>query len=262
MKKVSFNNLKIRDPETGKFVPLMAIRGESAYDIAVRLGTFTGTEEEWNNALESERQAAINSIKEQGEITKASIPEDYTALSGEIKKAKSDLSEFEGEISVTIKSNNILNIDEYTDGYISNDGNGNPVSSSTLKYSAPIPVIEGDVIRSYRYDSSTGTLTPYVMEFITAYQNGATLPYHGATKSHTYTVPSEIVDSIVISINPTVVHEITKNYEATEYEEYFPSKTEIKQDVLPVASETAFGVCKIWTTVNEAGENVLNIVTE
>lgn len=31
MKKVSFENLFTRDPETGKFHPLMAIRGEISY---------------------------------------------------------------------------------------------------------------------------------------------------------------------------------------------------------------------------------------
>ena len=99
-----------------------------------------------------------------------------------------------------------------------------------------------------------------IMEFIAAYQNGEIKIYHGGTKSIEYTVPAN-VDSIVITINLINVHEITKNYEATEYEEYFPKRTEVKQEALPVASETAFGVCKIWTTVNEAGENVLNIVT-
>ena len=159
-----------------------------------------------------------------------------------------------------IESNNILNPDDYTLGYIANTGDGTPVSSSTLKYSTPIPVNEGDVFRSYRYDETTGTLTPYAMEFIAAYQNGEIKIYHGGTKSIEYTVPAN-VDSIVITINLINVHEITKNYEATEYEEYFPKRTEVKQEALPVASETAFGVCKIWTTVNEAGENVLNIVT-
>lgn len=80
MKKVSHKNLYVRDPETGEFQPLMAIRGESAYDIAVRLGKFTGTEEEWANMTQNERDAAIQAIQKKGAETLASIPDDYTAL--------------------------------------------------------------------------------------------------------------------------------------------------------------------------------------
>lgn len=86
MKKVSFNNLKIRDPETGEFNPMMAIRGESAYDIAVRLGKFSGTEDEWANLLEKERAAAVKSIEDKGAETLASIPEDYTALAEAVEE--------------------------------------------------------------------------------------------------------------------------------------------------------------------------------
>ena len=53
MKQVSHKKAYVRNPDTGGFEPLMAIRGESAYEIAVRLGKFTGTEEEWN-AIEKE----------------------------------------------------------------------------------------------------------------------------------------------------------------------------------------------------------------
>ena len=86
MKKVSLKNLYVRDPDTGKFVPLMAIRGESAYDIAVRLGKFSGTEEEWANFIELERAAAVKSVEEKGAETLASIPADYTALAEAVEE--------------------------------------------------------------------------------------------------------------------------------------------------------------------------------
>lgn len=187
------------------------------------------------------------------------IDQSYNPTSENAQSGVAVSEAFKGILS-TYESNNILNLDDYTSGYIANDGNGNPASSSALKYSTPIPVVEGDVIRSYRYDSSTGTLSPYGMTFVAAYQNGVIKPYHGAKNVGIYTVLPN-VDSIIITINPTVVHEITKNYEATEYEEYFPKRTEVKQEALPVASETAFGVCKIWSTENESGEKVLNIIT-
>lgn len=87
MKKVSHKNLYVRDPETGEFQPLMAIRGESAYDIAVRLGKFTGTEEEWANMTQNERDAAIQAIQKKSTETLASIPDDYTALAAKVDAA-------------------------------------------------------------------------------------------------------------------------------------------------------------------------------
>lgn len=48
MKKIYNDLIKVRNPETRKFESLPGIRGESAYEIAVRLGTFSGTEEEYN----------------------------------------------------------------------------------------------------------------------------------------------------------------------------------------------------------------------
>ena len=41
--------------------------GESSYQIAKRLGTFTGTEAEWNNYIKIERDAALESIRKAGE---------------------------------------------------------------------------------------------------------------------------------------------------------------------------------------------------
>ncbi len=84
MKKVSHKKLYVRNPDTGKFEPLMAIRGESAYEIAVRLGKFTGTEEEWANFIEIERAAAVKSIEEKGAETLSSIPDDYTELAEQV----------------------------------------------------------------------------------------------------------------------------------------------------------------------------------
>lgn len=99
MKKVSHKNLYVRDPETGEFNPLMAIRGESAYDIAVRLGKFSGTEEEWDNFIELERAAAVKSIEDKGAETLASIPEDYTALDRIVGNYSISTSDFRTNIA-------------------------------------------------------------------------------------------------------------------------------------------------------------------
>lgn len=57
-----YNQTKIRDPETNKFNSIPAMSGESAYQLAVRLGTFTGTEEEYNSWLDEKRSNALKDI--------------------------------------------------------------------------------------------------------------------------------------------------------------------------------------------------------
>lgn len=80
MQQLYLNNFFYKDPTTGEFIPIAAIAGESAYEIAIRLGTFTGTEEEWNNYIAIERDKAIADIVAKAAEAKASIPEEYTAL--------------------------------------------------------------------------------------------------------------------------------------------------------------------------------------
>lgn len=85
------------EPADGEYYMLSAKHGESAYEIAVRLGAFEGTEEEWNTALETERAQALESIEAKGAETLATIPEDYTSLNNTVKNitetyAKNDVN--------------------------------------------------------------------------------------------------------------------------------------------------------------------------
>ena len=102
MKKLNHRVTKIKNPTTGEYEGLSAIAGESAYEIAVRLGTFSGTEEEWNNYIKTERDVAVKTVQDEGTSQKQavtdegslqvkavedkgtevlnSIPEDYTTL--------------------------------------------------------------------------------------------------------------------------------------------------------------------------------------
>ncbi len=58
--------------------------GESSYQIAKRLGTFTGTEEEYNNWLNTTRDEAIAKVQEEGNKVKESIPSDYSTLTQQV----------------------------------------------------------------------------------------------------------------------------------------------------------------------------------
>lgn len=84
MKTIKHSMLYVRDPKTGQFQSLQAIVGESAYEIAVRLGTFSGTEEQWNNYIKTERDAALVAIVDKGKQTLESIPEDYVSLTKKV----------------------------------------------------------------------------------------------------------------------------------------------------------------------------------
>ena len=74
--KTIYNDLvKVRNPETGAFEGLTAIRGESAYEIAVRLGTFSGTEEEWSNSLNQLKE----DLQTTDQIARGAMADAYTA---------------------------------------------------------------------------------------------------------------------------------------------------------------------------------------
>jgi hypothetical protein len=101
MKKLYQNTALIKNPNTDKFEGLPALAGESAYQIAVRLGTFSGTEEEWNNYIKTERDNAIKAIENKGNTTLASIPEEYTDLQNDVDIFSDNLNQFK-------KGNNVL----------------------------------------------------------------------------------------------------------------------------------------------------------
>ena len=69
MIKMNLGSAKIRDPKTKQFNPIAGLIGESAYQIAVRLGTFSGTEKEWNK-LNSDAATKAEQNKKDIEILK------------------------------------------------------------------------------------------------------------------------------------------------------------------------------------------------
>ena len=51
MKTFNYSTTKIKNPTSGEWESIPALKGESAYETAVRLGTFAGSEEDWNNDI-------------------------------------------------------------------------------------------------------------------------------------------------------------------------------------------------------------------
>lgn len=92
MIKMNLGSAKIRDPKTKQFNPIAGLIGESAYQTAVRLGTFSGTEKEWNDYIKTERKKALEDIRKAGEDVKKSLPEDYVKMAEDVTSLKEDIS--------------------------------------------------------------------------------------------------------------------------------------------------------------------------
>ena len=171
--------------------------------------------------------------------------------------AIADITDKVDNISETVTSNNILNPADLIAGYVTLDGRVS--SSSSLRYTKPIPVKEGDIIRTYCCQGGGLVAEPRKCRFITAYKDGVANSYKGAEQTDEYVVPAG-VDSVVITLYAEN-DMFTINYEPTHYEEHFEPYQKVKDGFIAPASETSFGLVKVWTTVVD-GETVLNISTE
>lgn len=94
MIKMNLGSAKIRDPKTKQFNPIAGLIGESAYQTAVRLGTFSGTEKEWNDYIKTEREKALEDIRKAGEDLTKSLPEDYVKMTEDVASLKEDLGDY------------------------------------------------------------------------------------------------------------------------------------------------------------------------
>ena len=78
--------------ETGQREAVDLLRGESAYEGAVRQGLTTLSEEDWLKEYTVKRDAAITEIVAKGEATLATIPEDYAKLSSDLATLTEDIA--------------------------------------------------------------------------------------------------------------------------------------------------------------------------
>lgn len=96
MIKMNLGSAKIRDPKTKQFNPIAGLIGESAYQTAVRLGTFSGSEAEWNkqNTNAGTIAARLNDI----------VGYDNAAAHNSIYRGKNLGTQFTAEMSTNIKN--------------------------------------------------------------------------------------------------------------------------------------------------------------
>ena len=240
MKEVSHKKAYVRDPDTMKFGPLLAIRGENAYEIAVRLGKFTGTEEEWANYIEIERAAAVKSVEDKGAETLASIPEDYTALA-------------EAVDNLGFETGNLFDKETVTNGYIINN-DGVEQALEAYCYSDYIPIKNGKTYCvSYALTSPGGIYDidkvykgrPYVVTEVSNYHTFVA-PFDGFVrvnmhKSGIETNPLQTADDFIIS-------------EGTELKNYPPYGYFVNKKILKSEAQAN----ELKTFVNE--HNALNVL--
>lgn len=93
MKQFNFNVVKVKDPETGQYSGLPAIAGESAYEIAIRLGTFVGTEEEWINMVQANMDNSMPSVNHGTSDTTFSLTPNVQHIWGEVTSLDLTLAE-------------------------------------------------------------------------------------------------------------------------------------------------------------------------
>ncbi len=144
--------LKYKDA-SGQWHEADVIKGESAYQAAVRLGIFSGTESEYYNKITNDRDSALSQINTKltevlsaidtkKQQTLADIPDDYTTLSGDVSDLKSAFnsrindinSRFDLPINIFNKHKATLNYRFRTNGVLTADGGA---------FCAYIPIVPG-----------------------------------------------------------------------------------------------------------------------
>ena len=170
-------------------------------------------------ALASDTTANINPADFNGDITVTSYAmREITKTNAAYKEADNKIT---GKMVLAIPVNK-CNPSNLENGYITANGTkGDNTSYRRLK--TPIPVSEGDVIRFYSKNNSTGAFETVSFKYMCVYNDGLTVLENKGTNTSaaSFTVPSGVA-----YINPTMNapkqgYMITINYVATFYEDWF-----------------------------------------
>lgn len=159
MKEIVSNKMLFYNEKTGQREPVDLLRGESAYEAAVRLGQTTLSEEEWLEEYNANRDAAIsainarqaeatqavasagatqvNSIAAKGAETLATIPEDYAKLSSDVTTLTQEIDE------IATGHVNLLQRVERHDGYLYPFGGTTPEANAACNCFERIRIYAG-----------------------------------------------------------------------------------------------------------------------
>jgi hypothetical protein len=153
------------EPADGEYYMLAMKHGESAYEIAIRLGTFEGTEEEWNNYIAVERDKAIDAIVKKGAETLASIPDNYETALREF-----GLQTLYNRIDETVQ----ISIDDFIEFGI------HKYNASTVPIGCPIET-GGGLVLVFQHDKKNDPTKGFLVQMVLA-QNGNAIRYKTTNK--------------------------------------------------------------------------------
>lgn len=132
---------------TGQREAVDLLRGESAYEGAVRQGLTTLSEEDWLKEYTVKRDAAITEIVAKGAATLETIPDDYATLHNKIATLTEDLVSISQAVNMFDKTTTV-------DGYV-NYGSGTVYPLSGNKATDYIPVKPNSTIVLINFQTAT-----------------------------------------------------------------------------------------------------------
>lgn len=160
MKEIISDKILLYNPETGEHESITAMRGESAYEAAVRLGYTTLTEEQWLKEYDTKRNAAITAIEAKGEETLESIPDDYSELAEQVATLTEEIEEITSDspnlLPVAAQSSNVMGADVlYADGTVTIDGTASAHGGRLVPVIGPFELDAGAY--AFSMDASYGS---------------------------------------------------------------------------------------------------------
>lgn len=145
---------------------------------------------------------------------------DAKAVGDELATVNGRLGEVTANLTLQTSKNHSVSDESWTQGYYVGNGSGNIIESSSLSYSAKIPVNEGEVIRLFDYYNSA--FAQREIRSIAAYDaNDTFIPTSTALgwKVQSYTVQSDVA-YIIISAPTAINYMVTADYIPTAFEPY------------------------------------------
>lgn len=251
------------DADAGKF---HGENGESAYQIAVRLG-FHGTEQEWIESLKYNHSEEFTKLAEEVRNTASNIAaerQQITQSSEDITRLKEDISTFSNDTSIKYSPVNACDESKITPNkFMGLDGTVS--ENESYRYTDYIPVKSGDIVRFYRnYGNEIGgyKLEATNVRFLTVFNaEKKAVKAKGKSEINQYVVDDGI-NFIVASFFYNQYcngYEVTINQEAVKYEKYHEPYYRAKEEYLSDAVDNTLSKPNVPADAQTVGKELKKI---
>ena len=220
--KVRKGLLNIKNPTTGEWEEITAIQGESAYELAVRLGYFTGTEEEFVEQIASKDYVL-------SEIAKAQLEGEEVDLSG--FATKDDLHSHSNKSVIDgISSTNVTN---WNSAY----------THSTSAHAPTNAQKNSDITKTEIENKLTGNITTHThSQYLTSHQDLSAY----AKKTDIPTVTNDLTNALKSNYDSAYTHSTST---------HAPSNAQKNSDITKAEIEN-----KLTGTITSHSHNYLSSV--